>query len=298
MISRHYYCEKTEILTKDGFKFIKELQLNDLIAVIDKNRFLEYRPIKYITSSNFTGDMIHFVNNGIDISVKPGHKLYIGNKTQSGDIEASTNTQLHEYIIQKTIGWNSSDLYKSCDFVSLLGYLHGTGRIVERYIIIDNIYRDTNLYDLLFRLPFEWRSINRDSVLIDDFLFREYVLRFHYKNNKFVIPEKLRMTSSRQISLFLQSFFGKHWGIYSTPNLDYISSIQELVAKIGGNSEIYKRWDNCFYLINNNGLDLNYPKPILQRKYSAVLYKIHTQSNETEELMYIRKNGKAFLGYM
>lgn len=293
-----YYCKKTEVLTKNGFKLIKQLQSNDLVAVIDKNRFIQYKPIKRVTSHNLSGNMIQFINNGIDIFVTQGHKLYIGNKTQLPYVEASADTQLHEYIIQKTVGWDSSDLYKNNDFVSFLGYLHGFGRLVGKYIIIDNIYRDTNLYDILFRLPFGWRSINRDSVLIDDIILKEYIERYHYIKNKFIIPEKIRMTSSRQISIFLHSLFGKNWGVYTTTDHSYISSIQELIAKIGGNSELYKRWDGCWVLNNNNGINLNYPKPILQRKYSSILYKVHSYEDNEIELIYIRRNGKAFISYI
>lgn len=290
-----YYCEKTEVLTESGFKLIKQLQSNDLVAVIDNNRFLRYKPVENITKHQYTGNVIQFINNCIDALFIPGHKLYVG--TQLPYQEANADSKIHEYNIQKTIGWDSIDLYSNDDFVSFLGYLHGCGRIVNKYIIIDNIYRDTNLYDILFRLPFKWRSINRDSIIIDDILLREYILRFHYIHNKFIIPAKIRMTSVKQISLFLTSFFGKHWGVYTTNNHQYISKIQELITKMGGNSEIYKRSDNCYVLINNNGIYLNYPKPILQRKYSGLFYKINVCTEHENELIYIRRNGKTFISY-
>ena len=298
-MNSQYYCKKTEILTSKGFKLISQLQPNETVAVIDQNRFLKYTSIKEVVSEDYTGNMIQFINNGIDLLVIPGHKLYVGDleHSQIQCIEASTDKSIHEYKIQKTIGWNATSLYKNDDFVSFLGYLHASGRFVNKYIVIDNIYRDTNLYDLLFRLPFVWKNINRDSVIIDDVILREYLLRFHYHNKNFVIPEKLKMTSSRQISVFLTSFFGKNWGFYNTTNYKYISDIQELIAKIGGNSEIYKRHDGSWILLNNNtGMYLNYPKPILQMKYSGTLYRL-TGLPDENSLVYIRRNGRLFISY-
>ena len=71
------YDEKTEVLTKDGFKFFKDINLNDEIATLNENEELEYnKPTDYF-SYVYNGKMYRLKNRGVDIKVTPNHNLYV-----------------------------------------------------------------------------------------------------------------------------------------------------------------------------------------------------------------------------
>ena len=71
------YDEKTEVLTKDGFKFFKDVNLNDEIATLNENGELEYnKPTDYF-SYVYNGKMYRLKHRGVDIKVTPNHNLYV-----------------------------------------------------------------------------------------------------------------------------------------------------------------------------------------------------------------------------
>jgi carbamoyltransferase len=74
---RECYDEKTEILTRDGWKFFSELKKNEEVATLNpKNNELEYQRIEKKVKHNYTGNMVHFKNKRIDLMVTPDHKVW------------------------------------------------------------------------------------------------------------------------------------------------------------------------------------------------------------------------------
>ena len=71
------YDKFTEVLTKNGFKFFKDITEIDEIATLnpDTNYIEYYKPIKIIKSA-YDGEMILGNNRGIDFKVTPNHKMY------------------------------------------------------------------------------------------------------------------------------------------------------------------------------------------------------------------------------
>lgn len=71
------YDDKTEVLTNNGWKFFKDLKDEDIIATLNKSsKKLEYQKPLSIISKKYSGKMIHFENNGIDLCVTPNHNIY------------------------------------------------------------------------------------------------------------------------------------------------------------------------------------------------------------------------------
>ena len=60
------YDEKTEVLTKSGFKFFKDLKMDDEIATLNKQHELEYQKPTNITNQKYSGKMFKLKNNFID----------------------------------------------------------------------------------------------------------------------------------------------------------------------------------------------------------------------------------------
>ena len=80
------YDKETEVLTEDGFKFFKDITMNDLIATLNPNtNCLEYYKPFNLISYEYSGDMVHFKGKSIDLLVTPNHKMYV-RKHYSGRI--------------------------------------------------------------------------------------------------------------------------------------------------------------------------------------------------------------------
>lgn len=73
----HCYDEQTRVLTKNGFKFFKDVISTDLIATLSKDGFLEYQYPINVINYDYVGDMISFKNTRLDLLVTPEHRMFI-----------------------------------------------------------------------------------------------------------------------------------------------------------------------------------------------------------------------------
>lgn len=72
------YDEKTEVLTKAGWKFLKDVTYEDEIAALDiDGKTLIYEHPIDIISYNYNGKMYYLNNRGINLCVTPNHNLYV-----------------------------------------------------------------------------------------------------------------------------------------------------------------------------------------------------------------------------
>lgn len=72
----------TEVLTKDGWKYISDITLED--EVLTLNTALDVAEYQKPTATQcipFSGELLHFKGRSVDQLVTPGHKLYIRTKT-------------------------------------------------------------------------------------------------------------------------------------------------------------------------------------------------------------------------
>ena len=79
------YDEETEILTKTGWKRIKDVKKGELVATLNpKTHELEYHPVKRKIEYDYEGDMIEIKSNkkhtAIDLLVTPDHDVYCSKK--------------------------------------------------------------------------------------------------------------------------------------------------------------------------------------------------------------------------
>lgn len=74
-----YQCfhPKTEILTKEGWKNVKELKLGELVASLNpETRFMEYQPITKLHKYYYQGDMVEKHGKALAFSVTPNHEVW------------------------------------------------------------------------------------------------------------------------------------------------------------------------------------------------------------------------------
>lgn len=71
------YDEETEVLTKNGWKFFKDVVYDDKIACLKDDLYLEYNSPSDIISYHYKGDMYKIKTRGVDLLVTPNHNLYL-----------------------------------------------------------------------------------------------------------------------------------------------------------------------------------------------------------------------------
>ncbi|GLI54132.1 anaerobic ribonucleoside-triphosphate reductase [Thermodesulfovibrio yellowstonii] len=71
------YDEETEILTKKGWKFFKELTMEDEVFTLTKDNRIEIHKPKKIYEYDYEGLMIHFKAKSLDLLVTPNHRMVV-----------------------------------------------------------------------------------------------------------------------------------------------------------------------------------------------------------------------------
>lgn len=71
------YDEETRVLTKEGFKYFKNVSYEDKVATLNSNGEVEYHRPSDIISYHYEGDMYRLKTRGVDLLVTPNHNLYV-----------------------------------------------------------------------------------------------------------------------------------------------------------------------------------------------------------------------------
>ena len=71
------YDEKTETLTKGGWKLFSSLTMEDDLATLDEHGFLVYQKPNDLIAYDYAGPMYFLESRGVDLLVTPNHRLYL-----------------------------------------------------------------------------------------------------------------------------------------------------------------------------------------------------------------------------
>ena len=117
------YDEQTEVLTKSGWKFFKDVDINtDEFATLQDDEFLEYKKASEYVKYEYSGKMYSINTRGVDLLVTPEHKLYVAESDKNGGIENSGHKEspflLEDYTrlyrkhkkFKKGATWKGTDL--------------------------------------------------------------------------------------------------------------------------------------------------------------------------------------------
>lgn len=79
LLRRAYRCfdEETELLTKDGWKYMKDITTKDELATLEPNTMeLEYQQPTDMHSYDFEGEMVSLNSKYMDVLVTPNHRMW------------------------------------------------------------------------------------------------------------------------------------------------------------------------------------------------------------------------------
>lgn len=72
------FWPNTEILTKDGWKYIKDIEVGEQVATLNTtNNLMEWQPTNKVINEPYKGKMIRIVGNNINTCVTPNHRFYV-----------------------------------------------------------------------------------------------------------------------------------------------------------------------------------------------------------------------------
>lgn len=90
-----------EILTKDGWKFIKEVVVGESVATLNlENNTLEYNPVEKTINEKYTGKMISIKGENIDTVCTPNHRFIL--KDDSDKFTEKTAQEIYELSTTET----------------------------------------------------------------------------------------------------------------------------------------------------------------------------------------------------
>ena len=74
------YCASTMILTMNGWKYFKDITMEDKVATLINGNELYYDYPKEIMSYDYDGELYKVKSNQVDLEVTLNHRMYIGNR--------------------------------------------------------------------------------------------------------------------------------------------------------------------------------------------------------------------------
>ena len=263
------YSDDTEVLTKEGWKFFKNLSDSDILATLNPNNHnLEWQQIQEKFEYNYNGYLNHYHFRGVDLLVTDNHNMYIGKLHSDLDNPASwsivESKNCPKYLhIKKNAKWNGKEILNikigkhiiAMDlWLEFLGYFISEGhaslhnKVLSSgetksygHIGISQYKLDSQLMmkKCLDNLPFKF---SKNMVCYDKSLYNE--LKIFGKAHQKHIPNYVKDLSSRQQKIFFDAIMLGDGSISNGKMNFYTSSkqladdMQELILKIGMAADI------------------------------------------------------------
>lgn len=270
---RACFSKDTEILTKDGWKFLPNVLLSDEIATLSPiDHKLEYNKPYEIIKEEYSGFMKHFNGYKIEFLVTPNHKIYARKKHKSCKYEffrADTKMSWQFMKIKTDVAiWNGiekKNFYlpqvnhkfknklinniKMDHWLEFFGYYISEGCIYERKSKVKSILiaqsRNNKkewkkINKCLEKLPIKSNYSNHQWFIINKQIY-EYLKQFGKAREKY-IPKEFKNLSRRQLKILFNALYlgdgSKNRNCYYTASKKLADDIQEICLKIGYSAKI------------------------------------------------------------
>lgn len=249
---RACYSEDTQTLTENGWKYFHEIKDNEKIACFnpESKEMIYEKPIKKCIY-DYSGDMISFKNNRMDILVTPDHRMYSFIPKNYDETPSKRKNKVWKKIradilIKKSLirfknicDWNSEKEIKNFDitdeilfngdnFLEFLGYYLSEGCLYsytnknenacKKVIISQNIGTNSNIIEsCLNKLAINYcigRQKNHNQFIISNIRLYDYLLKnFNKYSNAKKIPFEFRQLSKRQLRILFNALMlgDGHW---------------------------------------------------------------------------------------
>ncbi len=286
------YDEETEVLTKRGWQYFKNITKEDKIFSLNpKTKETEWVEILLYFKRLYNGEMVHFYNRNLDCLVTPEHEMVYLNKSNQEikRCKAIDFTMGKGAFFRgcknnnnpiKTININGLTINFNL-FCEFMGYWLSDGSTIRKSQICIAQQNDNriNIINCIEQIGFKV-SFNKDKINFYSKEFCSYLKQFKTAYYKY-IPYEIKQSSKEQIKIFLnafiscdgyikkpKSFIGNRGNIfipkndermYFTTSPQMASDLGELILKIGKRpSYRINKCKNKIVEFKNGSYKLNY----------------------------------------
>ncbi len=327
------YDEQTEVLTREGWKFWRDVVATDEICTL-RDGVVTYEVPSEFVSAKFDGELIGWESPYVDILVTPGHNMYVQDDHSRKDFwfEPAFITEMNGRNILRGAGqWVGKD-FKDLDipadamttihttfsaWCALLGTYIADGYASDSSLIYGNCpeHKRIEFQEIAKSAGYSAKMYGND-LYINSADFSRYAKSLGQSDTKRV-PQFIKDASVEAIRAFLYGY-GLGDGSRREGNLTYTTvskgladDIQELCLKAGWCANIRTRdrrgeshLINGYECINQRiAYDIGVstqrlkasvsPQTCYRKPYSGMVYCCTV----TSHIIYVRRNGKAcFLG--
>lgn len=253
------YDDQTEVLTKDGFKFFKDLTLEDEVATLRDGEFLEYQKPVSIQEFSYSGKMLKISHsNQIDLLVTPNHKLYVEVPQDGYDKRAKKQFKLitaeelyfkSRARFKKDAKWHGRNpryfVLPETDikidikvWMEFLGYYFSEGYPSKHGVVISQVADKAKIEQInkcLQKMPFKYSKI-KDGFLIYSKELSEYLKQYGTKSTNKFLPPEIKDLSSSLLKIFIDAYLvgdGSQNRVLYTSSKKLADDLQEVILKAG-----------------------------------------------------------------
>jgi predicted phage terminase large subunit-like protein len=247
-----------DVLTKDGWKDIKEIKKGEMVYSVDKNRNLKLAEVTSTTEADYIGEMKKYVYRGMYIECTPNHRV-----CSIDDIKKSNSTitikplnecpgqlgilrscnyesdnELKEFIIPFKYRKNrddNSDVIMGDDFLEFLGWYFSEGSCIHRdkSLIITQTKENnvTVIKNLLDRMNVKYSYDGKDFKIYYANLY-SYFKDLGLCNEK-KIPDEYMNLSKRQLKILFDTLVAGDGSIRNGKPVCYATTSKKLSEQVG-----------------------------------------------------------------
>ena len=307
------FDNKTEVLTKDGWKRFKDVNKGDKICSLNpKLKQIEFVSFSRFISYKFKGEMFWISGRSVDLLITPNHKVF-AKEYHHKDFKLHTMEDFHFKNFHKcNQGVWKSKKEINMDFLRFMGFWYGDGYKVTRsrdnrgYIIGFNLKKDRKikyLEDLIKRLPFDFKKYSKGRYTCSNRDLYSFLDGNTYSKR---VPSFVFDLSSDCISAFLDGFYNAdgNGGVFYSVNKGLIDDLQRLLFLSGRSGIVIEREPREITfggrtITCKKQYELTSHKPekflkltrknISKQNYNGMVYDVTLNKNH---ILYVRRNGK------
>lgn len=301
----HCLDQYHDVLTLNGWKSIKDINMTDLIATLKDNRLVYENPIAVLSYPDYEGNMYYIKNELIDLATTGNHRMLVSKDDINYEFDLAENLVGQTVRYKKDSEWDIQDyvITDEIDIVNMESWLVLFGVWFESHdkivngqddtfnsikLSINNEYIINILTKALNELRYTHYVLNDKIVIYNKQLYSYFIQLESHK-----LPEWVFQLSRKQVQILINALLlDTTENKYYTRSLLLANQIQQLAVHAG--------WD-CIYGINECLIELTIIKeninPLVNVsikqdyiiKEKCPVYCLQVPS----EIFYVRRNGKA-----
>lgn len=319
VLQNHHECydEKTEVLTKEGWKYIKDVTNDDYVMTLNNEKFLTefQKPLNFF-KYKVNEKLLHFCNKNTDLLVTKNHNVFISPKTtrflrkspQYRLTEAINCLKLNHLHLNGGIPFDTSKNTQKYDlnFMKLVGFFIGDGHYKSGNYISFHLRKQRKI-NFLNQINKNVRAMAYDTYKIKMTAEELNIFSNCYdEKREKQIPFDLSTLTRQELESLYEGLINSDGYVptfrncvsYNTTSRKLLNQVQALILMLGYSANMNELTEKVrCYRINiqrkNHISEFNRTKDIERKKvievdYNGIVYCLEVPNH----ILLTRRNGK------